>query len=132
MSEPDLHDDAVPPGLRIAGAWSWRLLAIAAALGVFGFLVAYLRLLVIPLLIATLLSALLIPLKNWLVRHRWPAGLAVAVTELGVIAVVGALIFLVVAQVVSAREGLNIFCGRRSLSHLARRDKKTRVFETHP
>ena len=99
MSEPDLHDDAVPPGLRIAGAWSWRLLAIAAALGVFGFLVAYLRLLVIPLLIATLLSALLIPLKNWLVRHRWPAGLAVAVTELGVIAVVGALIFLVVAQV---------------------------------
>ncbi|SKA99529.1 Predicted PurR-regulated permease PerM [Agreia bicolorata] len=99
MSEPDVNAAAVPPGLRIAGAWSWRLLAIAGALGVFFFLVSYLRLLVIPLLVATLLSALLVPLKNWLVRHKWPKWLAIAVAELGTLIIVAALIYLVVAQV---------------------------------
>lgn len=99
MSEPDVNDPAVPPGLRIAGAWSWRLLAVAGALGVFFYLVSYLRLLVIPLLIATLLSALLVPLKNWLVHHRWPKWLAIAVAELGTLIIVAALITLVVSQV---------------------------------
>jgi predicted PurR-regulated permease PerM len=99
MSEPDVNDPAVPPGLRIAGAWSWRLLAVAGALGVFFYLVSYLRLLVIPLLVATLLSALLVPLKNWLVRHRWPKWLAIAVAELGTLIIVAALITLVVSQV---------------------------------
>ncbi|CAD6002155.1 AI-2E family transporter [Agreia sp. COWG] len=94
-----MKDDGVPPGLRIAGAWSWRLVAIAGALGVFFYLVSYLRLLVIPLLVATLLSALLVPLKNWLVRHRWPKWLAVTVAELGTLIIVAALIYLVVAQV---------------------------------
>ena len=48
---------------------------------------------------ATLLSALLVPLKNWLVAHRWPKWLAITVAELGTLVIVAALIFLVVAQV---------------------------------
>jgi predicted PurR-regulated permease PerM len=46
--------------------------------------------------VAILLSALLVPLKNWLIRHRWPRGLAVAVCELGLLVVIAGLITVVV------------------------------------
>ena len=72
-AEPDAPlTDGVPPGMRIAGAWSWRLLAIAAVIGVVIFLVMQLALLVIPIFIAVLLAALLQPLKGWLQRIGWP------------------------------------------------------------
>lgn len=90
---------AVPPGMRIAGEWSWRLLAIAGVVAVLVFLVIQLRLIVVPLLVAIVLSALLVPFCNWLQRHGWPKGLAVAVTEVGVLAVVAGLITLVVQQI---------------------------------
>jgi predicted PurR-regulated permease PerM len=90
--------DTVPWGIRVASAWSWRLLVIAAALGVVFWLVAELRYLVIPLLIAVLLGALLVPVVDWLGRHRWPRWLAVTVVEIGLIALVGGLVLLVVWQ----------------------------------
>ncbi len=91
--------DAVAPGMRIAGDWSWRILAVVAVVAVFVFLVVQLRLIVIPLMIAVLLAALLVPFVGFLVRHRWPRGVAVAVAELGLIAIVAGLVFLVVSQI---------------------------------
>jgi len=56
---PYLHDDVmVSRGLRIAAAWSWRLLAVAVAVGAVLWLLAYVRLIVVPLIIALLLSTL--------------------------------------------------------------------------
>jgi predicted PurR-regulated permease PerM len=92
-------DAAVPPGVRIAAAWSWRILTIVAVLAVLIFIVMQLSLLVIPLFVAILLSALLVPFRNFLVRRHWPRWLAIAAAELGVILAVAALIFLVVTQV---------------------------------
>ncbi len=92
-------DDAVPPAVRVAGAWAWRLLAIAAALGLLIFLIVQLRGIVVPFLVATLLAALLVPFVGFLRRHRWPKWLAVAVAEVGIIAIVAGLIVLVVFQV---------------------------------
>lgn len=91
----------VPPGMIIAGAWAWRLLAIAAVLAGVIALIVYLRLLVIPVLLATVLAALLVPFKNFLVRHRWPRWTAILTAELGLLVVVSALIYLVVTQVSS-------------------------------
>jgi putative heme transporter len=91
--------DVVPQGVRIAAAWSWRLLVILAVLAVLIFIIIQLRLIVIPLLVSTLLAALLVPFVQFLERHRWPKWLAVALAELGLIGVVSALIFLVIAQV---------------------------------
>lgn len=85
--------------MRIAAAWSWRLLAILAVLAAFIFIVIQLRLIVIPLLVATLLAALLVPFVQFLRRHRWPKWVAVMLAELGLIGVVTALVVLVVAQV---------------------------------
>jgi putative heme transporter len=93
------RDEAVPHGMRIAAAWSWRLLVILAVVAVLIFIIIQLRLIVIPLLVSTLLAALLVPFVQFLRRHRWPKWLAVTLAELGLIGIVTALVFLVVAQV---------------------------------
>jgi putative heme transporter len=92
-------DDAVPAGMRMATAWSWRLLVILALVAVLVFIVIELRLVIIPLLVSTLLAALLVPFVQFLQRHRWPKWLAVALAELGLIGVVTGLVVLVVSQV---------------------------------
>ncbi|HEU0256388.1 MAG TPA: AI-2E family transporter [Microbacteriaceae bacterium] len=89
----------VPRGVRVAGAWSWRLLVIGAAVAVFIFIVVQLRLIVVPVMVAILLTALLTPAVDWLQRHRWPRVVAVAVTFLLALIVVGALVALAVWQV---------------------------------
>lgn len=92
-------DEAVPVGVRIAGAWAWRLLVIAGVIAIFVFLVVQLRLIVIPLMVAVLIAALLVPFVSFLQRHRWPKWLAITVAEVGILAIVSALVYLVVAQV---------------------------------
>ncbi|MET3768931.1 putative PurR-regulated permease PerM [Marisediminicola sp. UYEF4] len=92
-------DEAVPVGVRIAGAWAWRLLVIAGVVAIFVFLVVQLRLIVIPLMVAVLIAALLVPFVTFLQRHRWPKWLAITIAEVGILAIVSALVYLVVAQV---------------------------------
>jgi predicted PurR-regulated permease PerM len=98
--EPALHD-LVPNGMRIAGAWSWRVLAIAGVVGLLIFLVIELRYIVIPLLVAVLISALLVPVVQFLRRHGWPKWLAVTVAMVGLLALVSGLVVLVVTQITS-------------------------------
>jgi predicted PurR-regulated permease PerM len=85
--------------MRIAAAWSWRILVVAAVVGLVGFLIVQLRLVAIPFFVALLLAALLVPFSSWLQRKGWPKWLAVVVNELAVIAVVAGLITVVVIQV---------------------------------
>jgi predicted PurR-regulated permease PerM len=87
--------------MRVAGAWSWRILAIAGVIALLVFLVIQLRYIVIPLLVAVLVSALLVPLVQFLKRHHWPKWLAVTVAMVGLLAVVSGLIVLVVLQITS-------------------------------
>jgi predicted PurR-regulated permease PerM len=89
----------VPRGVLLAGAWSWRLLVIAAAIALVVFIIVQLRLIVIPVMVAVLLTALLLPVVDWLHAHRLPRIVAVAVTFLLALVVVGALVALVVWQV---------------------------------
>lgn len=87
--------DAVPVGMRIAGAWSWRILVIAGVVALFIFLVMKLTSIVVPLMVAMLLAALLVPFSNFLQRHRWPRWAAVALSEIGVLAILAGLIWLI-------------------------------------
>jgi predicted PurR-regulated permease PerM len=89
----------LPVGVRIAGAWSWRILAIAGVIGLFIFLISTLREIVVPFMVAILLAALLVPFVQFLQRHGWPKGLAVALAEVGLVIVVAGLVVLVVFQV---------------------------------
>lgn len=106
-TEPALTDaevsESVAPGMRVAAAWSWRILVVAAVIALFGFIVVLLRDVAVPVFVAILLSALLVPLCNWLQRKGWPKALAVAVCELGLLVVIAGLITVIVTTV---RRGL--------------------------
>ncbi|MCM3779439.1 AI-2E family transporter [Microbacterium hydrocarbonoxydans] len=92
-------DEAVPRGLRITAAYAWRLLLIAAVAAGFIWLVIELKLLVIPLMIGILITALLWPAFQWMLRHRFPRWAAVAISIIGTIAIVTVLMWLVVWQI---------------------------------
>ena len=104
---PSGVDENLPAGIRLAGAWSWRLIVIAAAIAILIFLIIQLRLIVIPLLVAVLVSALLIPFVAFLVRHRWPKGLAVAVAMVGTLVLVAGLVTLASTQIAEGTVGLS-------------------------
>lgn len=90
---------SMPRGLRIATAYSWRFLVVAAAIGVAVWLVIQLKLLVIPLLIAILVSALLYPGFAWMLRHRVPRWIAIVVSVVSTLAIVTGLLWLAVWQI---------------------------------
>ncbi|WP_395242572.1 AI-2E family transporter [Agromyces sp. MMS24-K17] len=95
--EPAEHRDAtdsIPFGMRLAAAWSWRLLLVGGVLAVVVFLIIQLRLIVIPILVAVLLGALLVPFSQFLQRHRWPKWLSVTVAMVSALVVVGGLLTL--------------------------------------
>ncbi|MEV1285892.1 AI-2E family transporter [Micromonospora sp. NPDC049679] len=102
------RDDAdVPHGLRIAAAWSWRLIVI----GIVGWallkVIGTVRIVVIPLLIALLLSALLAPAVGWLLRGRFPRSLATAVVVIGGLAAVIGTLTLVVNEFINGAPQLS-------------------------
>ncbi|MDR6865620.1 putative PurR-regulated permease PerM [Microbacterium resistens] len=107
-------EQKLPSGLRIATAYAWRFLVIAAAVGVFIWLVMQLKLLVIPLLVAILVSALLWPAFEAMLRHRVPRWLAIVISLVGTLAIVVGLLWLAVWQItqqwgeVQARTGQSI------------------------
>jgi predicted PurR-regulated permease PerM len=97
------RDDAeVPYGLRIAAAWSWRLMLLIAAAAVLLWLVGRLRTVLIPLSIALLLSALLAPMMGWLRRRvKLPPSLAAFVVLIAGLAAVAGVLTLVVSEFVA-------------------------------
>lgn len=91
---------SVPYPMRVAAAWSWRLLLVGGVLAVVVFLIIQLRFVVVPVLVAVLLSALLVPFAEFLQRHRWPKWLAVTVAMLTTLAAVAGLLTLGISQIV--------------------------------
>ena len=86
---PFQESEDLPYAMRIAASWAWRFLVVVIAVGVAIWLLSKISLLLIPLMIAALLTGLLGPLVN--VLHRKlsvPRGLAVGITVIGFLAVV--------------------------------------------
>jgi predicted PurR-regulated permease PerM len=99
-------DAAVPRTVRVAAAWAWRLFIVGAA-GIAGlWILGRLHQVVIPLLIALLLSALLSPAVSWLnTRARLNRSAATAIVMIaGVAAVVGVLTAVITEFVTSFPE----------------------------
>ena len=96
-------DQAVSPLVRKAAAWSWRLLVIFAAIFAVLWVIKQLELIVVPIALATMVAALLLPAVDFLDRVGVPRGVAVALMLLSGFAVVGGILTFVVSQFV---EGL--------------------------
>jgi predicted PurR-regulated permease PerM len=90
----------LPYGMRLAAAWSWRLIVLAAFIYLVLRLLGHFEVLVVPFLVAVLLVALTRPLTDLLSRLM-PRGLAALVTVLVVIAIVAGLAALVGQQIAS-------------------------------
>lgn len=91
---------AVPPAVRAASEWAVRLLVIGVALYVASMLLREFSQIVVPLLVALLLAAMLVPISRRLARAM-PVGLAAGTTVLGVILIVSALFTLIGQQFTS-------------------------------
>ncbi|GAA1119501.1 AI-2E family transporter [Arthrobacter flavus] len=84
----------VPYALSLSAAWAWRVGLIIVVAGMLIWLLGHISLLIIPLLLAGLLASLLLPVMGLLRRARVPNGLAVALTVVGFLTVVGSMVTL--------------------------------------
>jgi predicted PurR-regulated permease PerM len=93
-------DDSVEPIVRKTAAWAWRLLVILTALVALLWVLKRLEIIVVPVLLALMLSALLVPAVDSLDRRGAPRGGAVALVLLGGFAILGGILSFVVTQFV--------------------------------
>ena len=89
---------SVQPLVRKTAAWAWRLLVILTASVVVLWVLKRLEIIVVPVLLALMISALLVPAVDWMDRRGLPRGAAVAVVLLGGFAVLGGILTFVVSQ----------------------------------
>ncbi len=104
--ESDAQRSPVTPAVRGMAAWSWRFLVIAAASVVAVFGLIQIKTVVVPILVAALLTSLLVPVVNWLQRHRMPRAGGAAITMLGAIIVLSGLLTLAGASIGSGIQDL--------------------------
>jgi predicted PurR-regulated permease PerM len=100
------YDDAVPPLIHKGAAWSWRLLVILGFGIAMIWVIARLQVIVVPVALALMVTALMIPAVDFLDRRGAPRGGAVALVLLSGIAIVGGLLSFVVSQFVTGLPGL--------------------------
>jgi predicted PurR-regulated permease PerM len=82
-------------------AWAWRLLVIGAALTIAGFVVWQLRGLFVPVFVALMLATQLVPFSYWMQAHRVPTPIAIVLSLLTLIAVVGLITVIILGGLVS-------------------------------
>jgi predicted PurR-regulated permease PerM len=106
VSLDPVADSSVHPIVRKTAAWSWRLLIILGALVAVVWVVSRLEVIVVPVLLATMVTAMLLPLVDFLDRRGLPRGAAVAAVIVGSIVVVGGLLTFVVSQFIQGAPAL--------------------------
>lgn len=99
-------DASVEPLVRKTAAWAWRLLVILVAVLALLWVVQKLEVIVVPVLVALLLSALLVPVVDWLDKRGLPRGGAVALVLLGGFAILGGILAFVILQFIDGLPGL--------------------------
>ena len=112
-------NEAVPDGLHVAAAWGWRVIVVTALIALIAYVLSYLSEVTIPLLVAVLLTALLLPVTKRL--HGWGVnrGIATAITVLGGLAVIVGVLYLIVSSIVSQAStlGTNVTTGFDQLAN---------------
>lgn len=101
-ANPDhaLEAGSVEPLVRKAAAWAWRLLILLAAVVALLWVIKKLEVIVVPVLLALMVSALLVPAVDWIDKRGLPRGAAVALVLLGGFAVFGGILAFVIVQFV--------------------------------
>jgi predicted PurR-regulated permease PerM len=95
----DSGADAVTWPVRVAAAWSWRVLVIAAALWLLSRIFIRLELVIFSFIVALFFTAVLHPLEVWLRRIPGPRSLSAALALLIGIALLGGIGYFVGWQI---------------------------------
>lgn len=98
----------MPHVLRDAAAIGWRVLVVAAVVVAAAYLLASLRLIFLPVVVALLLSTLLGPPAGWLRARGWPGSLAALAVLAGGLLVLAALLTLLAPAVARELDDLNL------------------------
>jgi putative heme transporter len=91
---------SVEPLVRKAAAWAWRLLVMLAAVVALLWVLKKLEIIVVPLLLAMMISALLVPAVDWMDKRGLPRGAAVTLVLLGGFTILGGILAFVIVQFV--------------------------------
>lgn len=100
-SSAKYDSSVVPFGMHVAGAWAWRVGLILVVGAMLVWVMGQISILIIPVMVAALLAALLLPIVKLFKKAGLPHGLSVAIAEVGLIAVVVGGLFLVGRQLVT-------------------------------
>jgi predicted PurR-regulated permease PerM len=122
QSTASRDDSEVPHSLRIASAWSWRLIVVGLLGWVLLRFIGIISIVVVPLAIALLLSALLAPAVGWLFKLKLPRSLATFLVMICGVAAVAGTLTLVINQFVDGVPQLtsNASAGIRQIQQWAR------------
>ncbi|MBW6439552.1 AI-2E family transporter [Actinoplanes hulinensis] len=104
-------DDGLPRGVRVAGAWAWRIILFVAAAYLLIQVVSRLQIVIVPLAIALLLAALFEPLSAALRRRGMNRSLAAGLVLVGGLVVVFGGLTLIVQTVISQLDDLSTQVG---------------------
>ncbi|WP_245565262.1 AI-2E family transporter [Nocardioides insulae] len=96
----------LPWGVDLAAQWAWRFLVIAAAGLVLAYAVGYLSLVVVPVVLAVLISALGTPVVQLLQRIGLPRAISSLLVVIGGLALVVALLVFAGSQVANGSQDL--------------------------
>jgi predicted PurR-regulated permease PerM len=96
----DQADQAVEPLVRKSAAWAWRLLVLLVAVLAVLWVMKRLGVIVVPVALALMLTALLLPGVDWLDKRGVPRGGAVFLLLLTGFAVLGGILAFVISQFV--------------------------------
>lgn len=105
--ESDHRRSPVTPAVRGMAAWSWRFLVIAAAAVVAGYGLIQIKTVVVPVLVAALITSLLGPVVNWLERHKVPRTAGTLLTLLITTVLLSGLLTLAGASIASGIRDLS-------------------------
>ena len=100
------HEQSVTPLVGKAAAWSWRLLVILAAIVATLEVLRRLGVVVVPVALALMVTALLVPVVDFLDRRGAPRGGAVALVLLAGLAILAGLLSFVITQFIDGAPAL--------------------------
>ncbi|GHC84507.1 hypothetical protein GCM10007079_26520 [Nocardiopsis terrae] len=92
--------------LRVVSDVAWRTLLIGVVAGLLVYAVIYLSVITLPVILAVFLTALLMPLANWLRSKGLGRGSSTAVTVLFALVVLSGAVTMIVSPAVQGFEGL--------------------------
>lgn len=82
----------VPHGVELAASWAWRFLVIVGAAVVIGYLISFFAVVVLPVVVALLICALVVPVVDRVQAFGVPRGVAAILTVVATIGAITALL----------------------------------------